>query len=147
MILNDNIKPKGSFSFIIYNENMDIKHQDDGKNLIVDVGKEWVAKYLSGESPDNLSFMALGSGNSAPVDGDIGLGNELGRAAFDSIVRVGNSIQYIATFLPGIATGSIVEAGLFNADIGGEMLSRRLFTLATKDPTDTMVGVWDITVT
>ena len=146
MIFNDNIRPKGSFSFIIYDENMSIKHQDNGVNLIVDVGKEWVAKYLSGEAPDNLSFMALGSGGAAPADGDVGLGNELGRVAFDSVVRTGNSIQYIATFLPGVATGSVIEAGLFNSDVDGEMLSRRLFTLATKDPADTMVGVWDITV-
>jgi len=146
VIINEALKVTGSFEFKLYDKNMNLKDSGEKKNLVVDVGKEWVAKYLAGESPDNLSFMALGSDGTAPDVADTGLGNELGRVALDSVVRTGASILYIATFLPTIATGSVIEAGLFNAAAGGEMLSRVIFTLATKDPSDAMVGVWNITV-
>lgn len=74
-----------------------------------------------------------------------------------------NTITYACTFLPGVGTGAIVEAGIFNdstpsateadnagsyasAITGGTMLCRTTFAVVNKGADDTMSITWTVTI-
>ena len=47
-------------------------------------------------------------------------------------------------FAPGIGTGSITEAGIFNAASSGTMLSRTVFDPVNKTSSDQLSIIWTI---
>lgn len=55
-----------------------------------------------------------------------------------------NVWQNVASFGPGVNTGSITEAGLFSASTGGTMFARQVFGLVSKSGTDTLVVTWQV---
>jgi hypothetical protein len=81
----------------------------------------------------------------AVAPANIALGSELAREAFSTpAVSVGDTITYEATFLPGIGTGAVTEAGIFNAAGAGTMLNRLVFGVINKDVGDTLDIEWDV---
>jgi hypothetical protein len=58
----------------------------------------------------------------------------------------GAVVTYVATFGPGVGTGAIVEAGIFNAASSGTMLCRTVFSVVNKGADDAMTITWQITV-
>jgi len=61
-------------------------------------------------------------------------------------VPAGNQIVYSATFPAGVATGAVVEAGIFNAAAAGTMFCRTTFAVKNKEAADTITASWTITV-
>lgn len=119
------------------------------KNLVVTTGLTHIAARMSNTSiPDQMSHMALGSSSTAPALSDTALGAQLGRVAV--AVAGGspsnNTVSYTATFGAGVATGAVVEAGVFNASTGGTMLCRTTFPVINKNDTDSLAVTWVITV-
>jgi hypothetical protein len=53
---------------------------------------------------------------------------------------------YVASFPAGTGTGAIVEAGLFNASSGGDMLCRTTFAVVNKGANDSITITWTVTV-
>ena len=93
-----------------------------------------------------MSHMAIGTGTSTPLVGDTTLESELSRVAFSSSDVSDNTIVFRANYGPGVGTGAINEAGIFNAGSGGIMLCRTTFQTSNKDSTDEMSIVWTIQV-
>lgn len=119
----------------------------DHHNLVVDVGKAFVASRMVGNTPNVMSHMAVGTNNAAPAAGQTALSTEIARVAFDSAGAAAAVVTYTATFGPGVGTGALVEAGLFNASSVGTMLSRVVYPVVNKNAGDTMSVTWTITVT
>ena len=121
------------------------------KNLIVDTGLVFIASRMKDAAAGVMTHIGIGSSNVAAAPADIALGTELARVALDSTsiatTNVPNdSIQYVATFGAGIGTGAVVEAGIFDAPAGGNMLARTVFGVVTKTATDVFTVTWKIAI-
>lgn len=120
------------------------------KNLVVDTGLAHIAARLKdGSIPAQMSHMALGTSNTAPAANNTALGAQAGSRS--SLTVAGGTpsaatVTYSANFGAGVATGSIVEAGIFNASSGGTMLCRTVFDVITKGVNDSLSVTWVITV-
>lgn len=116
------------------------------KNLVVTVGKNWIASRMSGTSSDVMGWMAVGTDSTAPATGNTTLGAEIARVALTSTTPSTNTVTYVAVFGAGVGTGALVEAGLFNANTSGTMLSRTTYSTINKGSGDEMTVTWVITV-
>lgn len=116
-------------------------------NLVMTVGKNLgVSRLFSNTEFAVLSAIGIGSSATAAAVTQTALVASLAQVAFDSAaVRSGTSVSATTTFGPGIGTGSIQEAGLFNATSGGTMFSRSTFTAIPKAATDTVSVTWTVT--
>lgn len=116
------------------------------KNLVVTVGKDWIASRMVGTAANTMGYMAVGTDSTAPAAGNTTLGAEVARVAVTSQTASTNTVTYIATFGAGTGTGALTEAGLFNANTSGTMLSRTTYSVINKGSGDEMTITWVITV-
>jgi membrane-bound inhibitor of C-type lysozyme len=113
-MINDNFALTGALTISLNNEIV-----QRTKNLVVDDGKEWVARRMSG-ADSNMTHMAIGTNTTAAAAGDTSLGTELERNALTvsgGTVGTGadaNTIVYACTYGAGDGTGAITEAGIFD---------------------------------
>jgi len=117
------------------------------KNLIVQVGKNFLADAVISSSTTPFNAIAIGRGTTAAALADTALQTETLRTSFDSATRANNVITLVKNYLPGVGTGPISEAGIFNnATSGGTMLSHIVFTTIGKQDQDRLLLTWTITV-
>jgi hypothetical protein len=101
---------------------------------------------MNGTSESVMSHMAVGTGSTAAAAADTTLGTELNRQSLTSTTVTDNALAYVASYAAGTATGSLTEAGIFNASSAGTMLCRTVFGTVTKAADDSMTITWTITV-
>jgi len=92
-----------------------------------------------------MTHIATGSGTTAHTLSDTTLESEIFRATASSN-SLDNTVEYVASYNVGETTGSITEAGIFNASSGGIMLCRTTFGLITIGSSDSMSINWTITI-
>lgn len=115
-------------------------------NLVVTVGKNYIASRMIDISQTVMTNMALGSSTTAAALGDTTLGTELGRVVLASSTFSGAVVTYTATFPAGTATGAITEAGILNAGTAGILLCRTVFPVVNKGASDIISVTWTITI-
>lgn len=142
----DGLKAKGTLDIVVRGPDGNIKDEKKVENLIVDTGLDYIASRMNGTSESVMSHMAVGTGSTAAAAADTTLGTELDRNALTSTTVTDNAIAYVASYAAGDATGSLTEAGIFNANSGGTMLCRTVFGTVTKAADDSMTITWTITV-
>jgi hypothetical protein len=117
------------------------------KNLIVQVGKNFLASAVINNSTSPFVGMAIGTGTTAASLSDTTLQTESARAAFTTYSVTTNVVSLSNTYAAGTGTGALTEAGIFNnATSGGTMLSRVVFSAVNKSAADTLTINWTITV-
>jgi hypothetical protein len=123
------------------------------KNLVVNAGLDHIAGRLVDTGTDathtipaEMSHMAIGTGSTAAAAGDTQLGAQVARVTFDTVQVTEPSVEYTATFAPGVGTAILREAGIFNASSGGTMLCRTVFPTVTKEAGDQIVISWVVTI-
>jgi hypothetical protein len=146
MNTNDSLKASGSLRVVITGEDGQVKEEHEFKNLVVTVGKNFVASRMVGTAANVMSHMAIGSSSTAAAIGDTALGAELGRVALASGSATNAVVTYTATFPAGTGTGAVVEAGIFNASPAGTMLCRTVFSVVNKGANDAMSVTWTVTI-
>jgi hypothetical protein len=146
MNTSEQLKASGSLRVVITGKDGQVKEEHDFKNLVVTVGKTFVASRMVGVASNIMSHMAIGSGGTAAAAGDTALGAELGRVALATATSSSNVVTYTATFAAGTGTGAVVEAGLFNAASAGTMLCRTVFAVVNKGADDAMSVTWTVTI-
>lgn len=146
MNTNEQLKASGALKVIITGKDGKVKEEHEFKNLIVTVGKNFVASRMVGVAQNVMSHMAAGSSSAPAVVGDTTLGSELGRVTLASGISTDNVVTYNATFPAGTATGGLTEAGIFNAGTGGVMLCRTVFAVVNKGVDDAMSVTWTVTI-
>lgn len=149
-MLVDKIKARGVVSFVLADENGNVKEQQD-HNLVVDAGLAYIASRMKDATATAMSHMAVGTGTTAAADAQTALVTESARVALTSTTIVtttvaNDSIQYVATFGPGVGTAALTEAGLFNASSAGTMLARTVYPVINKGALDTLTITWKVTV-
>lgn len=143
------IQMKGSLTIELRDEFGVIKDYLYVPNLVVTAGKNVIADRMKGTPTKGaMSHMAVGTGGTAAAAGDTTLGAEVAasRTALTSTTVTGNQIAYACTFNAGTGTGSLQEAGVFNASSAGDMLCRTTFTTITKGASDSLTINWTVTV-
>jgi hypothetical protein len=146
MKLVEDIKATGKLQIRLFDENGGLKEELEFNNLVVTVGKDFIASRMVGTASAVMSHMAIGEGSTSPVVGNTTLGNELGRVALTSGTASGSVVTYFATFGAGTGTGPITEAGVFNAGTAGTMLCRTTFAVVNKGAADSMAVTWTVTI-
>ena len=146
MNATENLKASGSLRVVITGADGKVKEEHDFKNLVVTVGKNFVASRMVGTASNIMSHMATGSGTTAAAAGDTALQTELGRVALATSSASTNVVTYTASFPAGTATGAVTEAGIFNAASVGTMLCRTVFAVVNKGVDDAMSVTWTVTI-
>lgn len=134
---------RGSIKFLIDGKVVEERH-----NLVVNAGKDYVAKRLSSGVQPIMGWIAVGNGVVAPAAGDVALGSEVARVAITTNPPsvTANVVTFEASFVPGTVVGTISEAGLFNAAVAGTMFSRVSVGPHTLSATSSFSIVWNIEV-
>lgn len=150
-MLQDSIHPKGWLEIILTDEFGNEKLRLPANNLVVETGKQLFARRMSGVTTGTsaaISHMTVGSSNTTVVAGDVALGAMIpsSTVALDTIAATTHVIAMTATFGPGVGTGQISEAGLFNAASSGVMVCRTVFTTFEKFAPDTLTINWNLSV-
>lgn len=146
MDLNENLKMKGELSIVVRDESGLVKQTLHVPNLVVTVGKNYIASRIVGTASSIMSHMSIGTGTATPAAGDTTLGTEAGRVALASGTASTNTVTYTASFPAGTGTGAITEAGVFNAASAGTMLCRTTFPVVNKAAGDSIAITWVVTV-
>jgi len=142
-MINDQISIKGALKIT---KNGEVVREID--NLVVDTGKTLVASRIGSNTDNFVNYMGLGTGSTAAAAGDTALVAEVGRSATVSSTSVSNpfDVVFTATFSAGVASGSITEAGLFNAASSGALVARTTFAVVNKGPDDIITITWTVTI-
>jgi len=140
--MNETINLKGEIE-ILLNDKVVLEK----KNLIVQVGKNFLASAIITNSTSPFVAIAIGTNSTPAGVGDTTLGTELIRAAYTTSSVAANIVSLSKTFAAGVGTGTITEAGIFNnATSGGTMLSHVVFSAIGKGANDSLTINWTITV-
>jgi hypothetical protein len=145
--MNTNFSVTGKLSIKLFDKDMNLVEERNVNNLVVSVGKDFIRDRMIGTSAGVMTYMAIGTDSTTPISGDTTLKVESARAAITSSTAGSPSnVTYAATFAPGSGTGTIQEAGLFNASSSGTMLARTTFSSITKNALDTLAINWTVAI-
>ena len=145
-MIQDQTQVTGRLIIEVLDKDGNVKDKRDIENLVVAVGKTFIASRMVGATANVMSHMAIGSGTTAAASGDTTLGTELGRVALSSSTSSGAVATYVASFPAGTGTGAVTEAGILNAGSAGTLLARTVFATVNKGADDAMSITWAITV-
>lgn len=146
--MNEGIKITGSVRKQLFDEKGILIYDHTDHNLIVTVGKAFLASWLTAatQSTPFMSYMGLGTGSTAPVIGNTTLETPLPTRVQGTLTSSSNVWQNVTTFGPGIDTGAITEAGLFSLGSGGTMFARNVFSVVNKGAGNSFVVTWQVTL-
>ena len=117
-------------------------------NLIVNVGLQQINDFIAGQIPATapITHLAIGDGQTIPAPTDTTLENELHRTAPTITSPNLNDIQVQAIWAPGTASGTYYEAGLFDADVDGNLFSRVTFPELIVEDIHQIIITWTISI-
>lgn len=145
--MQEQIKLVGTPTFTLVDATGNIKTTFTIPNLVVTTGKNLFAQIIGGTSSAVPTHMAVGTNQSPAASTQTDLGAIAGaRVALTSTSVNLSTISYSAVFGAGVGTGTLTEAGIFNALTAGSMICRTVFPVFTKEATDTLTINWDITI-
>lgn len=150
-MFNDAIKMTGNLKLVLTDEHGNVKQEEEVKNLVVTVGKNFIASSMAKtttNSPAAMTHMEVGTSSTAAAVGDTALVAAVAssRVTLTSTTVTTNSVAYVASFPAGTGTGALTEAGIFNASSSGTMLCRTVFSVINKGAADTLGITWTVTV-
>lgn len=166
-------KMRGSVDLKLIGPDGEIKETRYIPNLVVNVGKNYIATRMLGTSTATavattntltscMTHMGIGTSDTTVAAGDTTLATEVSvvgdvaaysRAVMNTTTQASNVLTYVALFgtnnpqrTNSSNTTEIKEAGIFNASAGGTMLCRTTFNVVNKGNDDTLQITWTITV-
>lgn len=151
MILEE-LSTKGTLSIKLYDAQGNLKDEKLEKNLVVTVGRNWIAGRLKDTgTPNQMTHMEIGQGTITPATTDVAIQIPFSPAARVAVDNAGGTvlnhqITYSATFPASTGTGAVTEAAIFNASSSGTMLCRTTFGVINKAVGDVLVIQWVISI-
>jgi hypothetical protein len=148
--LRDQVSATGAVKMVLRGPDGKVKEAREEKNLVVAVGRAYIASRMTGTGQPVMSHMGVGSSTTAASASQTALLSALGaRVVLSAVTIVGgdnHQVRYTCVFAPGQGTGSVTEAGVFNDSTAGVMLCRTVFPLVTKGVDDTLELQWTVTL-
>jgi hypothetical protein len=151
--MQENLSVKGHVKAVLLDEKGNVKETYEFKNLVVAVGRAHITSRMLEATADVMGWMEVGTGNTAATASDTQLEApvadsriEVTSATQATTTTTNDSIVYECTFLPGVGTGALSEAGIFNAGTEGVMLCRTVFGVITKGSGDTLILTWTVSL-
>jgi len=147
MDIKQALKMTGHITFKLFSKEGELKDTREVKNVIVTVGKTYLASWLIAATQSDyfMRYLAIGTGTTAAQASDTALETEVGTRVAGTLTSLSNVWQSQATFGAGNGTGTITEAGIFSAASAGTMLARQVFGAITKDAGDSLQVTWQVT--
>jgi len=145
--MKEQVKLTGHINFKLFDETGKLKTERDIKNVVVTVGKEFLASWLTVATQTDpfMSFIGLGTGSTAATSSDTDLETPLPTRVQGTLTSIGVVWQNQVTFGPGVNTGTVTESGIFSDSSLGTMLARQTFTGIPKNSLDSLEVTWQIT--
>lgn len=149
--IEEQIKLLGSVKVQLIGPDGKVKQEHEDHNLIVTVGKSYLATWLAAASQAGqfMSYIGLGTGTTAPASGNTTLETEFSGGGYarslGTLTPSSNTWNNTAVFSPGNGTGAVTEAGLFSAITSGTMFARQTFSVYNKAAGDTLTVSWTVT--
>jgi hypothetical protein len=145
-MFKSSVKMSGRLIIKKFNEKQELIYQTEVENLVVTAGKSFIASRIVSGSAAVMGYMAIGDNATVSALPQTNLGNQRARVATSTATAVDNNITFTASFGAGVGTGSIQEAGIFNASSSGTMLCRTTFPVITKAAGETIAISWVVSV-
>ena len=112
-------------------------------NTVTTAGKNGLAdQILASPTLNKPTHMAIGTGSPSAT----ALGTELDRNALANKTRSNAVITFTCTWAAGDGTGTLTEAGVFDAASSGNMWCSTSFAAKPKAAGDTLSATWTFTV-
>jgi len=138
----EEIKLKANVHIILRSPDGRIKHESV-HNTVTTAGKNGIAdQILTTPTLPKPGWMAIGTGS----PGATLLGAEIDRNALTSKTRSGAIVTMIGDWAAGDGTGTLTEAGIFDASSNGNMWMSASFSALVKGAADTLQITWTLTV-
>lgn len=146
-MLNEQMKVTGHISLRLFGQDGSLKESREVKNVVVTVGKNFLAQWLAAATQADyfMRYLALGTGTNAASVSDTTLQTELSTRVAGTLTNSTNVWQNQATFGPGVDTGAITEAGIFSASSAGTLFARQTFAVVNKAAGDSLQLTWQVT--
>lgn len=151
MIVDSTHSLKGSVRLELKDETGKVIDERFASNVVVNVGKNFLANWLtlSSTSTPFMGYIALGTSTTPALNTDTGLGAEIaGSRVLGTLSATQNIWQNTVTIPVLVGTGMISEVGLFNQSVvaGSTMFAHQVFAASlTKNPNNTLTITWQIT--
>jgi hypothetical protein len=145
-MLKENLGIAGTVNITLLDDNGNFIERFVHSNLIVDTGKNIVAKRLIGVSTPIISHIAIGSNQTFQTVGDTALFVETARQPITSTEIQNNILKVFSSFPAGIGTGTINEIGIFDSTNNGVMFSRSTFQTITKLINQQFIVEWQFVI-
>lgn len=128
---------KGKMSAKLYGPNGDCK-KTVSSNIILNSGFDFIAAAIASSSrPPIMNIIAVGTGSTPQVATDVALESQIAEQEAEyTHVENSKSFMIATNFGPGVATGSITEAGVKNAS--GTFIDRTTFEVINKGELDSL---------
>lgn len=144
----------GKYDLTVLDENGSVREHVEQSNRVVDSGLALIASLIAGSDndPNYLSrptHSGIGTVQNDVKPTDTKLIDEVFRKPCDKIVRTNNSIEFTTTFEPGepnLERVRICETGLYNAETGGTLFNRCVFSQINKYNADTLIIKYNLTI-
>lgn len=150
--MQEQLKLTGEVRMKLFDANGNLKDERCNPNVVVTVGKNYLAAWLAAasQSGEFMSFVALGTGTTAASASDTTLQTELTGGTNARVQGVLTSSGAIwtntASFLAGNGTGAVTEAGLLSTITSGTLFAHQVFSAINKGAGDTLQVVWQVTL-
>jgi hypothetical protein len=120
-----------------------VKQRETIHNTVTTAGKNMIAdRLLASPTLGVPTHMAIGTGTPSGT----ALGTELDRNALTSKTRSNAVVTMVGDWAAGDGTGTITEAGVFDASSTGNMHLSASFGAITKGASDTLQITWTLTI-
>jgi hypothetical protein len=148
MDMQETIKAKGRIKFDLFDASGALKETKEINNVVVTVGKNYMAAWLAAASQAGyfMQYIGLGEGVAAANVTDTDLASPLATRVAGTITSSTNVWQNVALFGPGVDTGAITESGIFSASTSGTLMARQTFGVINKAAGDSLQVTWQITL-
>jgi hypothetical protein len=142
----DTLTLRGEVTVEVFGPEGELKQREVDPNLILTVGRNMIAdRLLASPSLGTATHMGVGTSGTAPAAGDTTITGET-RVALTSKTRSTNVVTYVGDWGAGVATGTLQEAGLWDASSSGNLVGRATFSSVVKGAADTLKVTWTWTL-
>ena len=149
-MFNENVNAQGKLEIVLRDKDGNVKSVLNVPNLVVTVGKGYIASRIASNAATVMSHMEVGTDATTPDATNTGLGFAVASSRTALNISGGTvtntQIVYTAVFGAGVGSGALTEAGIFNASSLGSMLCRTTFPVVNKDVSDSLTISWKLTI-